>query len=84
MTIMDCPFCGGEAGLAYKAAKAVRKSGIVFVRCNVCGAQTRVFESDNPEWYEWENTACRYAVDAWNQRRGDEHHSILQDDPGDA
>lgn len=68
MTLKECPFCGGEAVFSYKDAKSTKKSGIVFVRCYMCGAQTRVFETDNPEWYEWDNTACRYAAEVWNRR----------------
>lgn len=67
--IERCPFCGGEADLSYRDAKSSKKEGIVFVRCNLCGAQTRVFESDKPLF--WENAACQYAASAWNRRASD-------------
>ena len=68
LVIERCPFCGGEADFAFREAKSVKKGGIVFVKCENCGAQSKVYESENPAWYDWDNAACRYAAAAWNRR----------------
>lgn len=73
--IEKCPFCGGEADFAFRQAQRSKKGGIVFVRCGICGAQSRVYETDNPEWSDWDNAACRYAAAMWNRRYSDDGRS---------
>lgn len=68
-----CPFCGGPA---YINAKWSWKTCeyFVFVRCDICGAQAKAFLSpgEDPEEKNWNNSACKNAVAAWNLRR---HHA---------
>lgn len=64
--LKKCPFCGDEATLYYRGAKY---GFIVYAKCDFCGAQSRVFNSqNNPEDEDWRNVACRKATKAWNRR----------------
>ena len=63
-----CPHCGGAADLkqnySYKA-----RSYFVFVICSICGAQGKIFNTDEePAAVDWRNAACNSAVAAWNMR----------------
>lgn len=67
-SLKGCPHCGGPgsiwANYSYKT-----RSYFVFVKCGLCGAQGKVFTSDNdPEEEGWNNVACNNAVMAWNLR----------------
>lgn len=66
--LIECPFCGGEAALwANYSTKS--KSYFVFVRCGICGAQTRPSRSyKDPEDEGWNSTACDAAARLWNHR----------------
>ena len=64
----SCPHCGADATLygnySYKA-----RSYFVMCKCSMCGAQGKIYNSpEDPESVEWNNTACRDAVKAWNMR----------------
>lgn len=67
--LMKCPFCGGDADLYFRPTKYHhRYDGIVYVKCEVCDAQSRCFASNDPEQNGWENMATERAIDAWNRR----------------
>lgn len=66
--LKGCPHCGGMACLnanySYKA-----RSYFVFVKCDICGAQGKIYTSpDDPEAAEWNNQPCKDAAAAWNMR----------------
>ena len=68
MRLKGCPHCGGKAYLnsnySYKA-----HSYFVFVRCDICGAQGKIYNSDDdPAAAGWDNQPCRDAAAAWNMR----------------
>lgn len=67
-TLKPCPHCGGTACLnanySYKS-----RSYFVFVRCDICGAQGKIYNSSqNPEESGWSSAACNDAARAWNMR----------------
>lgn len=67
-----CPHCGGRASLngnySYKA-----RSYFVFVKCDICGAQGKVYNTDTePAAVNWNDTACLDAVEAWNMRTNEQ------------
>lgn len=66
--IKTCPHCGGTACLnanySYKA-----RSYFVFVRCDICGAQGKIYNSaEEPAATGWNNAPCNDAIAAWNMR----------------
>ena len=66
--LKGCPHCGGLAVLASNYSYKAR-SYFVFVKCDICGAQGKIYNSDTePAADEWHNTACNAAVAAWNMR----------------
>lgn len=67
--LKPCPFCGGEAYLNSRYAKY---GYMVFVRCDVCGAEGKKFNSydEPPSSVDWDNSACRAATRFWNMRLG--------------
>ena len=66
--IKTCPHCGGSACLNYNYSYRIRRY-FVFVKCNICGAQAKVFTDEkNPEESGWTDEACLDAVKAWNMR----------------
>lgn len=66
--ILPCPHCGGQAYLNSNYSYKTR-SYFVFVKCDICGAQGKIFNSeDAPAAADWDNEACVGAVDAWNMR----------------
>ena len=66
--IKGCHHCGGAACLNSNYSYRTR-SYFVFVRCDVCGAQGKIYKStDEPEAAGWNNQPCRDAVAAWNMR----------------
>ena len=67
--LKPCPFCGGDATLFYQPTRRRTMSdGIVFAKCCVCDAQSRVFASDDPSDEDWDTYPCHKAEDAWNRR----------------
>lgn len=71
--LKTCPHCGGDADLeqnySYKA-----RSYFVFVKCSICGAQGKIFNSDEePAAAEWRNMACNSAAAAWNMRVSEQY-----------
>ena len=66
--IKGCPHCGGEALLNSNYSYKYR-SYFVFVKCDICGAQGKIYKSDTePAADEWNNQSCTDAVKAWNMR----------------
>lgn len=65
--LKSCPHCGGAAYLeqnySYKA-----RSYFVFVKCSICGAQGKVYNTEEEPAAEWNNSACNAAAAAWNMR----------------
>ena len=69
--IKTCPHCGGSACLNSNYSYKTR-SHFVFVKCDICGAQGKIYNSpEDPETEGWNNTACNDAVKAWNMRTGE-------------
>lgn len=69
--LKKCPFCGGtgclNANYSYKT-----RSYFTFVKCNLCGAQAKIYSSeDDPAATDWQNAACQDACNAWNLRTGE-------------
>ena len=63
-----CPHCGGVANL-YSNYSHKTKNYFVFVKCEICGSQGRIYNSKKEPCDEnWENDACINAIDAWNMR----------------
>lgn len=64
--IKKCPFCGGDGELMQRL-NARYRNYFVFVACNLCNAQSKVFPSDDDaSECGWESKACDKAVKAWN------------------
>ena len=66
--IKSCPHCGGAS---YLSSNYGYKSRVyfVFVKCDICGAQGKIYRSaDEPALIAWNNEACNSAVKAWNMR----------------
>lgn len=68
MKIKPCPHCGGPGAIVanynYK-----RRCYFIFVRCDICGAQGKIYtDPEDPAGYEWNMPACQNAVSAWNMR----------------
>lgn len=63
-----CPFCGGDAELKANYSYKIR-CYFVFVKCEICGAQGKVFKSSNdPQEDNWQSDPCESAITAWNMR----------------
>lgn len=67
-TLKRCPHCGGTACLnSNYSAKA--RSYFVFVRCDICGSQGKIYsDTDDPARNNWQTAACDDAAAAWNMR----------------
>ena len=63
-----CPHCGGPVDI-HQNYSYKNKCYFVYVRCCVCGAQSRTFGcKDDASEHDWNNKACRDAIKAWNLR----------------
>ena len=65
--LKPCPFCGGEAETWCQPGK---HGLFVFVKCDICGAQTRVrsaedFDDDDEFWAQ---PAVIHVKKLWNSR----------------
>lgn len=70
-----CPHCGGTASLNANYSYKTR-SYFVFVKCDICGAQGKVYNSETePAAAEWDNISCTDAVNAWNMRTNEQEAS---------
>lgn len=65
--ISFCPFCGGSASVWSKKGKY---GPMVYVKCDVCDAQTRIKSAKPIEDEEafWRQIAVEEAVALWNRR----------------
>lgn len=69
-SIKACPHCGGTACLTSNYSYKTR-TYFTFVKCDICGAQGKIYNSqEEPAAANWDNTACRDAISAWNMRQG--------------
>ena len=63
-----CPHCGGLAVLNGNYNDN-RDAWFVFVKCRVCGATGKTCITPNdPDEVQWKDSACLFAIDAWNLR----------------
>lgn len=70
--IKPCPHCGGIAYLTQNYSYRSR-TYFVFVRCDICGAQGKIYNSpEEPAAAGWNNQPCDDAVTAWNMRTAQE------------
>ena len=68
--IKRCPHCGSPSDLNSRYSYKTKRY-FVFVRCEMCGAQGKIYNSEqNPEEQQWDNDACHNAIKAWNMRNG--------------
>ena len=69
-----CPFCGGDPWIHYQGCRDKYHQGtkcIVFVKCETCKAQGGVVADDdypNEDGRNWDDKACRIAIQKWNRR----------------
>lgn len=71
-SLKPCPHCGGSACLNANYSYKTR-SFFVFVKCDICGAQGKVYSSPgDPEAAGWNNQPCNDAATAWNLRTGEQ------------
>ena len=76
--IKKCPHCGGESYL--NSRYSVRCKGhMIFVRCEICGAQGKIYKAQaDPETNGWNGAECLDAVNAWNMRTTEPERSITK------
>ena len=68
MIIDKCPHCGGTASLTQNYSYKIR-SYFVFVKCDICGSQGKIYRSDTePAADDWDTQTCKDAIAAWNMR----------------
>lgn len=66
--IKPCPHCGGTSYLNQNYSNRAR-SYFVFVKCDICGAQGKIYGSaEEPAATDWNNAPCKDAIAAWNMR----------------
>jgi len=65
---LPCPHCGGPVDI-HQNYSYKNKCYFVYVRCCVCGSQSKTFGSkDDAVASDWNNAAVKNAVSAWNLR----------------
>ena len=70
--IKKCPFCGG-AGILTENFSFKTRSYFIFVKCQLCGAQSKTYASlTDAEADDWQSEACEKAIAAWNTRTAEE------------
>lgn len=70
MIIKTCPHCGGTANLRISYSHKMQ-AYFVYVKCEICGAQGKAYtDEEDPEVKGAENSACQFAISAWNMRYG--------------
>ena len=66
--IKPCPHCGGAAYLTQNYSYKCR-GYFVFVKCDICGAQGKIYNSpEEPAAEDWNSQPCNDAIGAWNMR----------------
>ena len=64
-----CPFCGSGNALLNQSYSWTKKKWFVYVRCELCGAQSKIYLSpEEPAETDYSNDACKAAIGAWNTR----------------
>ena len=63
MGLKKCPFCGGEADFYQNYSDGYKKY-FVTVKCEMCGAQGKVFSSER----KWNPVTFKSAEKTWNTR----------------
>ena len=69
--LKPCPFCGGEATLYTHTARRYPFARLGLVKCEVCGASSRVYKCEIQEIDDdgfWEQRAFKSATLTWNMR----------------
>lgn len=80
--IKPCPHCGGPACLNSSYSYKTRNY-FAFVRCEVCGAQGKTYRSEKaPAEEDWNNYACKSAIEAWNLRYKEDFQKEPPDEKG--
>ena len=69
MNIKPCPHCNGNAYLTQSYSDR-SNTWYVFVKCNICGAQSKAFKSEEEPATDWTSENCQDAVTIWNMRNG--------------
>ena len=70
--IKPCPFCGSKGVSFYCNYSYKTRKYYVSCVCNLCGARTRGFSTDDPPEDSDRNvSACVSAASAWNARAGE-------------
>lgn len=64
-----CPFCGGEAELAFGGNGSHEAKGLSFVKCKDCGAIGQKFEVSH------RYASDQKAIEAWNRRAEHEENT---------
>ncbi len=76
-TIKTCPHCNGPAHLK-SSFRSIANNYFVFVRCDICGAQGKLYySSEDPKASNWNNEYCVKAINAWNMRAGNSENKII-------
>lgn len=66
--LLPCPFCGGKADALLKYNRTTGQF-YIFVKCNVCSAQSKGIPShERPDLNDWNSPECEEAVRHWNRR----------------
>lgn len=66
-SIKPCPHCGGAGYLNSNFSNKTR-TYFVYVKCDLCGAQGKIYNSAQDPAAGWTGDACESAIDAWNMR----------------
>lgn len=68
LEIKRCPHCNGSSELRVNYNEKTNLY-FVFVKCDVCGAQSPYTSSYvDPEAHDWNTSSCKKVVEAWNLR----------------
>lgn len=69
--LKPCPFCGGEADLHWRSEGRRERRIFVYAACDICGAQTRTFETTTDPDSEdfWDCLEAQRAMKLWNSRK---------------
>lgn len=72
VSLKSCPFCGSSDEVRLERNYTRKYSGqwFVYVKCDYCGTQTKIFNTDKTPDDEdfWEDDACFRAIARWNKR----------------
>lgn len=71
-----CPFCGGEGISWWTQVKSYNQrkrgvNGLIYVKCDFCGAQSKVFPTEADDVDEVTTDEWARASAAWNRRENE-------------